>query len=237
MPDATDQPRAPRFTVLLGINNAALATAMRARWGRGCAIEPWPELDALARSSHPCTHGDLADDLLALGRARGVPVVVCTHATGFVLRVRRRVAEGTLKSADVALIWIEPDGTEKPIPLDERGEVRWWPQGIGSEEFEELKAIRRAQRAQDEATAEATRELTDEEWAALEAVAGGHSFHLAEVPQAVRDAGMPGVLAKKLATVGTRSPYYVTEAGLLRAKMGRHPVAKVEVRTGVAEPR
>ena len=82
--------------------------------------------------------------------ARGGNVIVETHSESLVLRIRRRVAERHLSPDQVALVYVDDadEGSSlRRIPLRPDGEVEWWPEGIFSEAFAEIKAIRRAQRA------------------------------------------------------------------------------------------
>jgi hypothetical protein len=84
-----------------------------------------------------------------------LPVFSCTHSDVFVLRIRRRIAEGTLSPFDVAFVWVEADGTEKPIPLNDRGTPAWWPKhadrtSVGAEAAVEFHALRRALAARGE---------------------------------------------------------------------------------------
>jgi hypothetical protein len=98
---------------------------------------------------HDAAHAPLGDLLLAAVAGGDGNVVVETHSESLVLRLRRRVAEG-LPPEQVALLYVEDTGEGsriRPIPLGPDGEVEWWPEGVFSESFVELKAIRRAQRA------------------------------------------------------------------------------------------
>ena len=75
-------------------------------------------------------------------------ILVETHSESLVLRVRRRVAEG-LSPDQVAIAYVEDTGEGsriRQIRLSSDGEVDWWPEGVFSEAFLEVKAIRRAQR-------------------------------------------------------------------------------------------
>jgi predicted ATPase len=77
-------------------------------------------------------------------------MVVETHSESLVLRVRRRIAEGKVSPDHVALVYVEDIGegsTLRPITLQPDGGVEWWPEGVFSESFVEVKAISRAQRA------------------------------------------------------------------------------------------
>jgi predicted ATPase len=91
--------------------------------------------------------GDMFIDA-TLAAKQGVTVVE-THAEGLLLRVRRRIAEGRINPDMVALYYVDdsPTGSSlRRIGLREDGEVDWWPEGVFLESFEEVKALRRAQR-------------------------------------------------------------------------------------------
>lgn len=100
---------------------------------------------------HPAAHGAIAQ--LMVESVKETPksrFLVETHSENFILRLRRLVAEGTLSIDDLAIYWVEYDeekeaSTLKEIVVDEMGEVDFWPEGIFSEGFEEVKAIGRAQ--------------------------------------------------------------------------------------------
>lgn len=138
-----------RLTILLGLDNGVLLIALLRRTTESRSlIIAWPEMDEDNGPMHPMKHGDRADAVLPATLLTG-DVTVCTHSDVFVLRVRRRIAEGTHKPEDVALVWVEPDGTEKPIPLNDRGTPAWWPKGVNAEAQDEFGAIRRALHARD----------------------------------------------------------------------------------------
>ena len=105
-----------RLTIFMGRVSAAVSRAMLALVREPAGALWWPE--STPDSLHPCFLGDEADKAIAASRTR--PVFVCTHSDPFVLRVRRRIAEGSLAHTDVALVWVEPDGTEKPMALNAR---------------------------------------------------------------------------------------------------------------------
>jgi predicted ATPase len=100
---------------------------------------------------HPAAHGDLAElfvNSLADGSKR---YLIETHSQNFVLRLRRLVADGSLKANDLALYFVDFDeesGTSdlKRIKVDEFGEVDFWPKNIFNESLEEVLAIRRSQK-------------------------------------------------------------------------------------------
>jgi predicted ATPase len=111
----------------------------------GIEIVEQPELHL-----HPGAHGPLADLYIEAARQGGVRFLIETHSENFVLRIRRRIAEGTLSPNDVSLYWVDdgqrPGSRLVPVDIDAAGDVSHWPRGVFSEDFEEVKAIRAAQR-------------------------------------------------------------------------------------------
>ncbi|UFM72093.1 AAA family ATPase (plasmid) [Leclercia adecarboxylata] len=105
---------------------------------KGIEIIEQPELHI-----HPAACGVVADLYL---KATPLNIVLIeTHSKEFVLRVRRRVAEG-FKSVDVNIIYIDYDIDNKtarlrPIKVDNNGAVNWWPKGIFEEDFDEVIAL------------------------------------------------------------------------------------------------
>lgn len=112
-----------------------------------------PYLDVIEQPElhlHDAAHPSLGDLLLASTASGRGSVVVETHSESLVLRIRRRIAEGSCAANKVAIIYAEDigDGSRlRHIPISQTGEVEWWPEGVFSESFMEVKAIRRAQRA------------------------------------------------------------------------------------------
>lgn len=111
----------------------------------GLEIVEQPELHL-----HPGAHGDVADLYIEAAKQSGARYLVETHSENFVLRIRRRIAEGTLDPERVRLYWIDdeprPGSHVKTIEVLPTGEVSAWPKGVFSEDYEEAKAIRKAQR-------------------------------------------------------------------------------------------
>jgi hypothetical protein len=98
---------------------------------------------------HDALHPMLGDLFLDVARAGAGATVVETHAEGLLLRIRRRVAEGVIPPEFVALYYIDdaPAGsTLRRIRILETGEVDYWPAGVFLESYDEVKALRRAQR-------------------------------------------------------------------------------------------
>ena len=115
--------------------------------GGGLEIVEQPELHL-----HPGAHGDLADLYIEAVRKGASRFLIETHSENFLLRIRRRVAEGELDPDVVRIYWIDDEqqpGSSRVVPIDvlRNGEVTTWPRRVFSEDFEELKAIRSAQRA------------------------------------------------------------------------------------------
>ncbi|MGB8201412.1 MAG: DUF3696 domain-containing protein [Pseudonocardiaceae bacterium] len=97
---------------------------------------------------HPAAHAPLADLYLRAARQTNVRFLIETHSETFLLRLRRRVAEGVVDPETVAIYFIENDdetASARRIRLDEDGNVAYWPQGIFSEDYAETRALASAQ--------------------------------------------------------------------------------------------
>lgn len=125
------------------------------------AIEPAEQrVDSIEQPElhlHDAMHGALADLLLeAAGLGTSAPVkdvgqrlLVETHSEGVLLRVRRRIAEGKVNPDDVGLCYVDRNdsgSTLKPIKIDHKGDLSWWPYGVFLERFEDAKAMAVARR-------------------------------------------------------------------------------------------
>ena len=103
-----------------------------------------PELHLHASVQAPIA--DLFIDTALRGKGQ---ILVETNSKPILLRVQRRVAEGKLLPEQVALYFVEmsDDGSRlRPVGIDPDGEVEWWPENVFEDDFEEVAAIRRAQR-------------------------------------------------------------------------------------------
>ncbi len=113
----------------------------------GLEVVEQPELHL-----HPGAHGDLADLYIQAARQPRSRFIIETHSENFILRIRRRIAEGVLDAGSVAIYWIDdeprPGSQLRRINLSPSGEVSMWPKGVFSEDFEEVRAIRAAQRGE-----------------------------------------------------------------------------------------
>lgn len=93
---------------------------------------------------HPAACGCVAD--LYLSAINNNIVLVETHSKEFVLRVRRRIAEGIDKK-EVNIIYIFSDAETSKIEeiiVDNNGGVKNWPVGIFEEDFDEVMALQEA---------------------------------------------------------------------------------------------
>ena len=122
-------------------------TALSARnAGPGVDIIEHPEAEL-----HPAAHAHVTELLLdnLAGSAR--PMIVETHSEMVLLRARRWIAEGRLPSKDVLVYWIDVEpgrgSIVRKIGIDENGDVDDWPGGVFIEDYEEILAIRRANRS------------------------------------------------------------------------------------------
>jgi len=110
---------------------------------------PWLEIvEQPELHLHPAAHGAIADLYIGAIAAPGTMVLVETHSENFVLRVQRRIAEGRLDRGQVALYFVDVDGSSshvRRIEIGSDGEADYWPDGIFAEDFEEVRAMRRAQ--------------------------------------------------------------------------------------------
>lgn len=98
---------------------------------------------------HPGAHGDIADLYIEAVERGPMHFLIETHAENFILRIRRRIAEGRLKAESVAIYWVDDDMEARPrvrpIHVDASGNIDFWPKHVFAEDFEEVKAIRAAQ--------------------------------------------------------------------------------------------
>jgi predicted ATPase len=102
---------------------------------------------------HPAAHGELADLIAGTTRANDswMPAmsIVETHSEQFIMRIRRRVAEGR-SPADVRVLSLDhhesiSDEGEpiRSISFNESGDPDSWPVGVFEESFSDLAAMRR----------------------------------------------------------------------------------------------
>ncbi|MEO5334834.1 MAG: AAA family ATPase [Magnetococcus sp. YQC-5] len=113
------------------------------------STEPFLDLVEEPESSlHAAAQAALGDLFLATAQLGRGQVLVETHSENLLLRIRRRIAEGRVAPDLVTLYWIEdfPEGFSgvRRIHLLPDGSVDWWPAGVFSEDYQEVRALRRA---------------------------------------------------------------------------------------------
>ena len=97
---------------------------------------------------HPAAHAQLADQYLNAARLTGNRFLIETHSEALLLRLRRRIAEGTSSPDDVGIYFIHHNGrssTAEHIAVDDSGQLGSWPEGVFTEDFEEVRALAAAQ--------------------------------------------------------------------------------------------
>ena len=123
----------------------AVAALTAGNSGTGVDIIEHPEAEL-----HPAAHAHVAELLLGnlVGRAR--PLIIETHSEMLLLRARRWIAEGRLLPTDVLVYWVDVEpgrgSIVRKIQIDEQGDLDNWPDGVFIEDYEEILAIRRANR-------------------------------------------------------------------------------------------
>ena len=115
------------------------------RPGSSLEIVEQPELHL-----HPAVHGAVAD-LYVSAATKGLSrFIIETHSEVFCLRVRASVSAGHIEPKNVIIYCIEEDGDGQtrisPINIYPDGEVDYWPEGVFSEDFDEVRKIRESQR-------------------------------------------------------------------------------------------
>lgn len=99
---------------------------------------------------HTAAQAPLGELFLNTAKLCRGQVIVETHSENLLLRIRRLIAEGADPTL-VGLYWVDEqeDGhsTVRRIHIDEDGNLDWWREGVFSEGYEEVRAIRRAVRA------------------------------------------------------------------------------------------
>jgi predicted ATPase len=99
---------------------------------------------------HPAAHAALADLYLEAARNTGVRFLIETHSEALLLRLRRRIAEGSHSPESVAIYFVDQrDGasTVRRVRIDSSGQLDYWPEGVFSEDYEEARALASAQLA------------------------------------------------------------------------------------------
>ena len=124
-----------------------VATALTARSaGPGVDIIEHPEAEL-----HPAAHSDVAELLIDNLTGFERPMIIETHSEMVLLRARRWIAEGRLPAENVLVYWVEAESGHgsilRKIRIDNSGAMESWPDGVFIEDYEEILAIRRANRS------------------------------------------------------------------------------------------
>ncbi|MGE7893267.1 DUF3696 domain-containing protein [Bacillus cereus] len=97
---------------------------------------------------HPNAQSNLAD-LFIMGAKlnAGNCFLVETHSEHLILRLRRRILEGAIKSNDVAIYYVESDieskegSIVKKLSLDSHGDIKDWPVDFFDQDYKEIMQI------------------------------------------------------------------------------------------------
>ncbi len=92
---------------------------------------------------HPLAQSQLAELFSQVSDDRGVQFVLETHSEHLLTRLQRRVAEETIAPDQLAIYFVERDGTKAKIDtlqLDEYGEISNWPENFFGDEMGDIAA-------------------------------------------------------------------------------------------------
>ena len=122
-------------------------TALTARKaGPGVDVIEHPEAEL-----HPAAHADVAELLLDNLTGSTRPMIIETHSEMVLLRARRWIAEGRLPAKSVLVYWVQTEPGRgsilRKITINESGQVDNWPDCVFIEDYDEIMAIRRANRS------------------------------------------------------------------------------------------
>ena len=88
---------------------------------------------------HPSAHGAMAD--LCIQAAQKKQIVIETHSENFILRLRRRLAEGILAQEDLRLYYVDEHHQVTLLDVHQDGFVENWPIGVFESDIEETRAM------------------------------------------------------------------------------------------------
>ncbi|MCX6659328.1 MAG: DUF3696 domain-containing protein [Candidatus Bathyarchaeota archaeon] len=107
-----------------------------------CLLVEQPEIHL-----HPSAQADLAD-LFVENAKHHRQFIIETHSEHFILRLRRRIAEGRIKPEKVRVFAVEKIGGQtriKQLNLKSDGNFKEWPKGFFEEGYREALAIAQAE--------------------------------------------------------------------------------------------
>lgn len=97
---------------------------------------------------HPAAHAAVADLYVSAVKNGSTRFLIETHSETLLLRLRRRIAEQVLSADDVTAYFVDHDGKSahvRQINIDEQGNLDYWPSGVFSEDYDELRGLAAAQ--------------------------------------------------------------------------------------------
>lgn len=92
---------------------------------------------------HPLAQSQLAELFSQVSHERGVQFIIETHSEHLLTRLQRRVAEEKIEPDDLAMYFVERDGTKAKInklQLDDYGEISNWPENFFGDEMGDIAA-------------------------------------------------------------------------------------------------
>lgn len=92
---------------------------------------------------HPLAQSQLAELFAQISQQRGVQFIIETHSEHLLTRLQRRVAEQKIEPEDLAMYFVERDGTKAKInalKLDDYGEISNWPENFFGDEMGDIAA-------------------------------------------------------------------------------------------------
>ncbi|HCY41238.1 MAG TPA: DUF3696 domain-containing protein [Prolixibacteraceae bacterium] len=98
---------------------------------------------------HPAAHGDMAELFANSTLTKNHNYIIETHSENFILRLRKLIADDSskLQPEDVIIYSIEHDESNEPylleITINNKGELSDWPDGVFTENLDEIQAINR----------------------------------------------------------------------------------------------
>jgi len=146
--------RTPSATVRLAQSGQGLSHVLpvvvmaltAAKSGPGVDVIEHPEAEL-----HPAAHALVAELLIDSLTGPTRPMIIETHSEMLLLRARRRIAEGRLPPTDVLVYWVDAEpglgSVAHKISIDGHGDMDHWPDGVFIEDYDEILAIRRANRS------------------------------------------------------------------------------------------
>lgn len=107
-----------------------------------CLLIEQPEIHL-----HPAAQADLADLFVRNARTGSRQYIIETHSEHLLLRLRRRIAEGEIDPARVAILYVERKkggSTVRNLDLNSKGTFEDWPEGFFDERYQESLKIAEA---------------------------------------------------------------------------------------------